>query len=64
MLRYVINHSGARVLISEPELFTRVEKIRASLPEVEQIYMVCNQSDFGGVVPFRELLKATPISPG
>lgn len=59
MLRYVINHSGARVLISEPELFTRVEKIRASLPEVEQYYLVGNRSDFDGAVPFSQLLEAT-----
>ena len=59
LLKYVINHSGARVLISEPELFTQVEKIRASLPEVEQYYVVFGHSNFGGVAPFSELLEAT-----
>jgi long-chain acyl-CoA synthetase len=59
LLKYVINHSGARLLISEPELFTQVEKIRRSLPEVEQYYVVCRHSDFGGVAPFSELLQAT-----
>jgi len=59
LLRYVINHSGARVLISEPELFTQVEKIRVSLPEVEQYYLVCGHSDFNGVALFSELLEAT-----
>ncbi len=59
LLRYVINHSGARVLISDPELFTQLEKIRASLPGVEQYYVVCRHSDFGGVAPFSELLEAT-----
>jgi long-chain acyl-CoA synthetase len=28
LLKYVINHSGARVLISQPELFAQIEKIR------------------------------------
>ena len=46
LLKYVINHSGARVLISEPELFAQVEKIRSSLPEVEQYHLVSRHSDF------------------
>ena len=59
LLKYVINHSGARVLISEPELFAQVEKIRSSLPEVEQYHLVSRHSDFSGVTPFSELLEAT-----
>src|ERR1700737_4526043 len=59
LLKFVINHSGARVLISEPELFAQVEKIRPSLPEVEQYYLVSRHSDFSGATPFSELLEAT-----
>ncbi len=31
LLHYAINHSGARLLISEPSLFSLIEKIRPSL---------------------------------
>jgi long-chain acyl-CoA synthetase len=58
LLKYVINHSGARVLISEHELFAPVEKIRPSLPGVEQYYLVSRDSDWSGVRPFSALLEA------
>ena len=45
----IVNHSGARVLISEPELFAKVEKIRSSLPDVEQYYLISRHSHFSGV---------------
>jgi long-chain acyl-CoA synthetase len=59
LLKYGLTHSGARVLISEPELFARIEKIRPSLPEVEQYYLISGHSEFGGVRPFADLLTAT-----
>lgn len=59
LLKYVINHSGARVLISEPELFAKVEQIRSSLPDVEQYYLISRHSNFSGVSPFSELVEAT-----
>src|ERR1700732_3999358 len=59
LLKYGLTHSGARILISEPELFARIEKIRSSLPEVEQYYLTSGHSEFGGVRPFADLLKAT-----
>ncbi len=59
LLKYGLTHSGARVLISEPELFARIEKIRPSLPEVEQYYLTSGHSEFGGVKPFADLLEAT-----
>ena len=59
LLKYSLTHSGARVLISEPELFTRIEGIRASLPEVEQYYLTSGHSTFVAVRPFADLLKIT-----
>src|SRR3984893_3767449 len=59
LLKYSLNHSGARVLISAPELFEKIEKVRSSLPGIEQYYITSRHSDFVGVTPFDELLKAT-----
>ena len=59
LLRYALTHSGARVLISEPELFARIEEIRPSLPEVEQYYLTTGHAEFDGVRAFADLLKAT-----
>ena len=59
LLGYALTHSGARILISEPELFTRIEKIRPSLPGVEQYYLTSAHAEFDGVRAFTDLLKAT-----
>jgi acyl-CoA synthetase (AMP-forming)/AMP-acid ligase II len=59
LLKYVINHSGTRVLISEPELFAPIDKMRSSLPGIEQYYLTSGHSQFDDVRPFDELLKAT-----
>jgi long-chain acyl-CoA synthetase len=55
-LRHVINHSGARVLVSEPGLFARIDKIRPMLPGVENYYLTTGYSQFEDVRPFDELL--------
>src|SRR5262245_41598794 len=57
LLQHVINHSGARVLISEPELFTQIERIRTSLPGVHQYYLTSSHSKFQNVGSFNDLLK-------
>jgi len=62
LLQHVINHSGARVLMSEPELFTQIEKIRPSLPGVDQYYLTSRHSEFQNVRSFDELLKAPLVS--
>ena len=59
LLQYAINHSGASVLISEPNLFSQVAKIRSSLPEVRRYYLTSRHADFEGVSPFAELLDTT-----
>ena len=59
LLKYVINHSGARVLISEPELFAQIDKMRSSLPGIEEYYVTSRPSQFDDVRPFDELLQAT-----
>ncbi len=59
LLTYGLNHSGARVLISEPGLFAKIEEIRTSLAGVEQYYLTSPFSKFGDVRPFDELLEAT-----
>ncbi|MBV9492565.1 MAG: AMP-binding protein, partial [Verrucomicrobia bacterium] len=57
LLRYTLNHSGARILISEPERFTPVAAIRASLTGVEQYYLLSCHSEFEGTASFDELLS-------
>jgi len=59
LLKHVINHSGARVLISEPDLFAQFEQIRSSLPGVELYFLTSGHSQFQGVKPFDELLTPT-----
>jgi long-chain acyl-CoA synthetase len=59
LLKHVLNHSGARLLISEPELFAQIETIRPSLPEVELYYLTSGHWQFQGVRPFDELLTVT-----
>src|ERR1700751_5540094 len=59
LLQYAINHSGARVLISEPNLYAQIAKIRTSLPEVKQCYLTSRHLEFEGVRPFAEPRAAT-----
>jgi long-chain acyl-CoA synthetase len=56
LLQYAINHSGARVLISEPNLYSPIAKIRSSLPEVKHCFLTSRDLEFEGVRPFAELL--------
>ena len=46
LLKYAIAHSGARVLITEAELFARIEPIRSFLEDVEQFYLISGASKF------------------
>jgi acyl-CoA synthetase (AMP-forming)/AMP-acid ligase II len=62
LLKYCLTHSGARVLISEPELFDRIEEIRSSLPGVEQYYLTSSYTTYAR--PFSELLEAKFDSAG
>jgi long-chain acyl-CoA synthetase len=62
LLHYAINHSGARLLVSEPSLFSQIEKIRPSLSGVKQYYLTSRASEFEGVRSFQELLQASPTS--
>jgi long-chain acyl-CoA synthetase len=59
LLRYALTHSGARILVTEPELFAPIEKIRPSLPGVEQYYLTSGHAEFDGVRAFADLLNAT-----
>jgi long-chain acyl-CoA synthetase len=59
LLKYVINHCGARVLICEPELFARIDEIRSALPGIEAYYLTPGHRQFDSVRPFNELLEAT-----
>jgi long-chain acyl-CoA synthetase len=59
LVQYAINHSGARVLISEPNLYSQIEKIRSSLPEVKQCYLTSRHLEFEAVRPFADLLATT-----
>jgi long-chain acyl-CoA synthetase len=59
LLLYAINHSGARMLISEPNLYSQIAKIRVSLPEAKPCYLTSRHLEFEGVRPFAELLATT-----
>src|SRR6202008_992894 len=50
-------------LISEPNLFSEIEKLRRSLAEVKQYYLTSRSSEFEGVRPFLELLQASSELP-
>ena len=62
LLKYCLTHSGARVLISEPELSGRIEEIRSSLPGLEQYYLTSSHATYAR--PFSELLEANVDSAG
>jgi long-chain acyl-CoA synthetase len=62
LLKYSITHSGAKLVISEPKLFTAIDQIRSLLPGVEQYYLTSGHSEFDNVKPFAELLEATSCS--
>jgi long-chain acyl-CoA synthetase len=59
LLQYAINHSGASVLISEPNLFSQIAKMRSLLPQVKRYYLTSRHSEFEGVRHFAELLDTT-----
>jgi long-chain acyl-CoA synthetase len=59
LLGYALIHSGARILVSEPELFARIDRIRPSLRGVEHYYLTSAHAEFDGVRAFADLLKAT-----
>jgi long-chain acyl-CoA synthetase len=59
LLQYSLTHSGARVLISEPELFENIEKIRPVLGGIEEYYLTSPSSKSAGVRAFSELFDAT-----
>jgi long-chain acyl-CoA synthetase len=59
LLSYSLTHSGARILITEPKLFTQIKKIRPSLTGVQQYYLTSHHSEYDGVRSFDELLEAT-----
>jgi long-chain acyl-CoA synthetase len=56
LLQHVINHSGARILISEPDLFTRIRKINPRPPGVESYYLTSRHS-FEDAGAFDDLLS-------
>jgi long-chain acyl-CoA synthetase len=59
LLKYVIDHCGARILISEPQLFAEIEKVRPTLG-VENYYLTVHESRFAGTRAFADLLVAAP----
>jgi long-chain acyl-CoA synthetase len=57
LLQYAIKHSDARLLISEPVLFSQIEPIRPALPDVKQYYLTSRSYEFPEAKPFDELLS-------
>jgi long-chain acyl-CoA synthetase len=62
LLRHVINHSGARILISEPDLFSRIQKINPRPPGVEGCYLTSRHSEFEDFGAFDDLLSETTLT--
>ena len=57
LIAYVLDHSEARVLISEPQLFAGITPIRSERRHLETVYMV-GGSTITGVEDFGDLLRA------
>jgi long-chain acyl-CoA synthetase len=55
-LAYVLNHSGARLVVSHAELYPALESAREELPQVERYYLV-GEAVRGGTALFAELLS-------
>ncbi|MFO1112675.1 MAG: class I adenylate-forming enzyme family protein [Rhodospirillales bacterium] len=60
MIGYVLDHSEARVLISEPGLFGGIAAIRPDRRFLEAVYLV-GRGDDCGAEDFGELLQAGPV---
>ena len=58
-LAYVLNHSGARLVVSHADLYPALESARGELPEVERYYLV-GEAARAGTAPFAELLSGPP----
>jgi long-chain acyl-CoA synthetase len=56
LIAYVLDHSEARVLISEPQLFAGIAPIRSERRHLEAVYMV-GGSTVSGVEDFGDLLR-------
>ncbi len=55
--------SGAKVLVTSPELWDRVKEIRSDLPQLEQVVLVCRRQPAKpepGVVLWDELVASQP----
>lgn len=64
-LEHVVRTSGARLLVVEAELLDAVVASLPRLPGLETVVLVGEQRPVPGarVVPFAELLEATPVAP-
>lgn len=60
MIKYVLNHNQAHILISEPRLLANIKNPRSFLPNVEQYYLTHEHTDFDGVMSFQDLLNSKP----
>ena len=58
-LQYVLDHSGARLYLGQPELYRVIEPVRADVPGVEQFLLSGDSTAFTGVAPLT-LLQQFP----
>jgi len=58
-LAYVLNHSGARALLGQADLFHELEPVRADLPKLEVCFLTGDRSGLTKVREFVELRKST-----
>ncbi len=59
-LEYTLNHCQARVCITQPDLYERIEPIRKSLSKMDRYYVTGDHSRFNHVLGFGRLSDASP----
>lgn len=62
-LEYVLTHSGARLYIGQPDLFSAIDRLRSSLILVEQFFVSGGSSLPDDVRPLAELERTLPSPP-
>jgi long-chain acyl-CoA synthetase len=57
-LEYVLQHSGARLYLGQPDLFPEVQAVRSRLPELNQYYLSSEHDAFPEVGALEALITA------
>lgn len=61
-LKYMLENSGARVLLADPQFWPQVEPVRGELPDLGRVYTLAAGEQPPDTVPFAELLREPPAA--